>query len=116
VRFALKFAALLGIALTVFNGQCIANCLVTPCQSQHDSGLPPCHRHAPPDSHPQHDSHSCAQPAAFDHSTPAAPALIPALSATPVVAPAIQTGLRASPFTDRSLPNSPPPPLLPLRI
>jgi hypothetical protein len=110
VRFALKLAALLGIALTVFNAQCIANCLVTPCQAQDESSLPPCHQHH------THDSHRCAQPAAFDHATPVVQPLILALSTTPLRAPAIQSGGPASTFTDRSLADSPPPLLLSLRI
>jgi hypothetical protein len=70
VSLPLKFAALFAIALALFNGQCVANCLAFPCQTQDDPSLPPCHQHH------EHEQKVCAQPAALADSISVAPPLV----------------------------------------
>jgi len=56
------------MALALFHGQCMANCMAFPCQSQDDSSLPPCHQHQ--QHHQQHEQpKACAQPAAANNAT-----------------------------------------------
>jgi len=67
VSLPLKLATLFAIALALFNGQCMANCMAFPCQSQDASSLPPCHRHQQHDQQHHEQPTACAQPAAIDN-------------------------------------------------
>jgi hypothetical protein len=110
VSLPLKLAVLFAIALALFNGQCIANCMAFPCQSQDNSSLPPCHQHQNHNQQPK----ACAQPAAANNATaPVEPLLFLAVQPCSPISFAIH---RLQAREHHSPPDSPPPVPLTLRI
>jgi hypothetical protein len=110
VSLSLKLAVLFAMALALFNGQCVANCMAFPCQSQDDSSMPPCHRHH------QQAPKVCAQPAMIGDSAPAAQSPVFLVAAGPIasIAPAAENRLQGLEWI--SPPEAPPRIQLPLRI
>ncbi|MGA7240919.1 MAG: hypothetical protein WBY44_34875 [Bryobacteraceae bacterium] len=106
----LKFAFLLAITLALFNGQCVANCLAFPCQTQDDPSLPPCHQQH------QHQPKVCAQPAAIADSVPAAQSLVFLATAGPAIPIDLAVNHRSQAPEWISPPDAPPPIPRPLRI
>jgi hypothetical protein len=110
VSLSLKLAVLFAIALAMFNGQCVANCMALPCQSQDDPALPPCHQHH------QQEPKICAQPAALGDSATVAQSLIFLANVRPIVAIDLALEHRPQVLERVSPPAAPPPLPLPLRI
>jgi hypothetical protein len=107
VSLPLKLTALVAIALGLFNGQCVANCMVLPCQSQDDPALPPCHQQEPK---------ICAQPAALGDSATVAQSLVFLATVGPVASIDFAIEHRPQALEWIAPPDAPPPIPLTLRI